>query len=526
MCVSAVHSQEKEPVVSDEKRAVDIATCKDLPTLPHVAMQIIEATLQDNTSLRELADVVALDPALSAKVLRTVNSAFFGFPNEVTTLPHAMSILGIRAVRNLSLGLLIVREFSHREGGLTRLASRQLWKRALSGAVIAKQVGQYTAPQLADEAFLVALLQDIGTMALMAVAPEEYRAILRKNIAHGPELCEAERAVFKTDHMEAGRILAKKWNLPEAYQTCLGSHHRRVEDVSADTANHVLDRLVRFSAAAACLATSNVDPVEVLYLQEIAIKHFSLSRDQIGHILDHAHTHAVELGSIFDVPMGGIRKYTDLLEQATQKLSEIGVSYEEALARARQEKARSQQAIRELEEAKRQLEEMAARDELTGLFNKRAFTEALSLAVKRSIRYKRPLALLMVDIDNFKRVNDTYGHQTGDQVLKDIALAMRQVLRETDLLARYGGEEFVIVLDEASPGETQVLAERVRSAIDHRRFAAGKDRLHVTVSVGGTSVEPGSPDVLEQKLIGCADKALYAAKRAGRNRTSYLDASA
>jgi len=522
MSISAMRLRLGQAAGSAEKKTMDLESCKTLPTLPHVAMRIMEVALSDDASLRDLSDVVALDPALSARVLATVNSAFYGFPSEVTTLQHAISILGMKAVRNLSLGLLIVQEFSQRGNTLAALASRQLWKRSLSAAVIAKIVGQHVMPRQTDEVFLMSLLQDIGMLALMSAAAAEYRSILGKDLAHGLDLCEAEHAAFGTDHMEAGRILAAKWNFPEVYQNCIGLHHGEVEDIDGDTLDDSLFRIVRFSAEVACLLTSDRDPIETLRLKDVAEKKFSVAGDQFDEVFDQAHANAVALGGIFNVPMGGLRKYTDLLQRATQKLSELGMTYEEALARAREEKAQAQEVIDELRESNQELKEMAIRDGLTGLFNKRAFLESVGVLIKRAARYKRSLSLLMIDIDNFKCVNDKYGHQVGDEVLKDVAAAIQNVARETDIVARYGGEEFAVLLDEASSNEVTLVAERTRATIDRTRFTAGRDELRITVSIGATTLDPGKTTVSPEHMIGCADKALYEAKRLGRNRSCYV----
>jgi len=520
MNVRTIQSGAKSAVTNTDAESIDIASCKNLPTLPHVAMRIMEVALEDDASVRDLAEVVALDPALSARVLRTVNSAFYGFPSEVTTLSHATSILGMRVVRNLSLGLLIVREFSQGANSLDTLASRQLWKRVLSAAVIAKTLGGRLDKRLAEEAFLVSLLQDIGMLALMATVPQKYRMVLAKNLRHGPDLCEAERAIFKTDHAEAGRVLAGKWNLPKVYQDCLGSHHDKLRDVPVETFDENLRRVVQFSAQAACLVTSgNGDPVEAIRLRDIAEKRFSIEGNQLERMLKDAHVYAVELGNSFEVPMSGMHRYTDLLEQAVRKLSEMGISYEQAVARTREETSRLQQSIEELEQANKQLEQLASYDELTKLYNKKSFMEALSRAVKRTNRYKRPLSVMMIDVDNFKRVNDTYGHEAGDAVLKHLAATMLKTIRETDVLARYGGEEFVVLLTETGAGQVEAAAERLRMAVEQTRFPAHKKTLRVTVSVGAASCSPQDNSVLEKTLIEYADKALYQAKRAGRNRS-------
>lgn len=162
------------------------------------------------------------------------------------------------------------------------------------------------------------------------------------------------------------------------------------------------------------------------------------------------------------------------------------------------------------------VEQMAATDGLTGLFNRRFFQEALVREFARADREEGRLALLLLDIDHFKQLNDTYGHTMGDVVLKQVAEVLKSALRKGDVLARYGGEEFVIVLPSASIGGARDFAERVRKAVAMSSIHPGGARKKVTVSVGW-AISPD--DAAEpQDLVERADRALYAAKEAGRNR--------
>jgi diguanylate cyclase (GGDEF)-like protein/PAS domain S-box-containing protein len=164
---------------------------------------------------------------------------------------------------------------------------------------------------------------------------------------------------------------------------------------------------------------------------------------------------------------------------------------------------------------------LAVRDELTGLFNRREMNRLLHEETLRSQRHQRPLSLLMVDIDWFKRVNDTFGHQAGDRALQQVARAILDCVRTLDRAARYGGEELAIILPETSGTEALVVAERIRTRVAESAFSVGGNpqegpHVQLTVSVGiGTMVNPldGSTD----RLIGDADRALYTAKSRGRN---------
>jgi two-component system cell cycle response regulator len=162
------------------------------------------------------------------------------------------------------------------------------------------------------------------------------------------------------------------------------------------------------------------------------------------------------------------------------------------------------------------LRELSTHDDLTGLFNFREFHRQLTEEAERSRRYGRPFSLLMLDIDHFKAINDTYGHLAGDEALRALATLIRREVRPMDLVARYGGEEFVMVLPETTGPGAFALGERLRSRIaDHAIALPTGQTIRLTVSMG-LATFPEDEDSLPQ-LISAADQALYAAKSAGRN---------
>lgn len=166
--------------------------------------------------------------------------------------------------------------------------------------------------------------------------------------------------------------------------------------------------------------------------------------------------------------------------------------------------------------ANARLYEMAVADGLTGLFVSRHFRSRMREEIHRALRYRRPLSLVMIDVDHFKNVNDTYGHLVGDRVLKGVAKSILQHARSADLPARYGGEEMAILLPETDIEGAVRLAERIRQAIEETVFEGeAGETFHVTVSAG-IAVAP--PARTGEALVSAADACLYRAKHAGRNR--------
>jgi diguanylate cyclase (GGDEF)-like protein len=171
-----------------------------------------------------------------------------------------------------------------------------------------------------------------------------------------------------------------------------------------------------------------------------------------------------------------------------------------------------------------QMKEMAITDAVTQLYSRRHFTTQVQAEVERSNRHGSALSILMVDIDKFKRVNDTWGHNAGDVVLRSVAHVCKDSLRLNDLVGRWGGEEFAVALPETGLREAEVVAERLRRAVDEMTVPVGSDMARVTVSVGVACLNAETSTL--EALVDSADRALYNAKQAGRNRVCTLENSA
>lgn len=170
------------------------------------------------------------------------------------------------------------------------------------------------------------------------------------------------------------------------------------------------------------------------------------------------------------------------------------------------------------------LRELSETDPLTGALNRRAFLTVAAAVLQSARRYKHPFAVMMLDLDNFKNVNDTYGHPTGDIVLKDFCALISRRVRAADTLARWGGEEFALLVPDTAPDKASALAEKLRRLVENTPFAVGRhDDFHITVSIGVVTHRGMESTASIEDLIDRADAALYQAKALGRNRVCLTD---
>ena len=220
-------------------------------------------------------------------------------------------------------------------------------------------------------------------------------------------------------------------------------------------------------------------------------------------------------------PESGYREARELSVALRALVDDLTRHQQELTALTQELEQRVRQRTLELSEANAQLEVLAMTDGLTGLANRRHFGDQLAREASRAAEVGKPLALVCLDIDHFKSINDRYGHPAGDAVLRRIALLLEEQVRGNDLLARIGGEEFAVLAVDTDVGAAAQLGERLRAAVEAAgAISVGHASMTVTVSVGvaGFTIRPGDVLKAPERLLAAADDALYLAKRNGRNR--------
>ena len=486
-----------------------LKNCKSLPTLPGVALQIVELCQDEDLSLSKLAKVLGQDPALCARVLNIANSGAYGLRREITSLEHAVTLLGAHSVRTIALSFSIVRGL--RKSDSDGLDLSKLWRRALISGVAARSLGQHLEVNNQEGLFLSALLQDIGVLALRQAFPQSYGQLLTESEGDHARLVELERTEWGEEHAFVSGWLAQQWNLPEIYVLSLrGSHDPDQVEVTSD-----LRGIVQTVAVSGPLADVWVskDLLQATANAKTAAKQIlNMDGEDLNQILSSLTEALPEVSSLFEIDLGDAETLNEIAERAQETLLTATM---DTVRHAQQ----AQMKATELESENQDLKERSARDSMTGVYSRAYLEEALGREFDWANERGHSLTVVFCDIDNFKQINDTHGHQVGDQIISSVARTLKSQLRQHDVVARYGGDEFVLLLTERDTAEVGSVCRRICNAVASQpldiSLADSAQFTKMTVSLGHATQSPQKEFKTAELLLHAADKALYEAKGAG-----------
>ena len=492
--------------------ATRLSTSINLPSPPGVAAHIIELAQDPGIEMGQVAKAISLDSALTTKILRIANSPLYAQRRKSENLRQALVVLGLNATLTLALSFSLVK--SLRSGKPNGLDYPRYWRRALLAATAARALADALRQPQAEEYFLVGLLQDVGMLALDIAMPELYAdsgSLQRRHDA----LADFERKKLETDHAELGANAMRTWRLPERLCRAIGNSHRVYLRPATDPAE-VLNHCVALSGPVADLFL--VEPAERQFA-EIALaveRSLGLDKTAFGQVLGTIGSIIPETESIFDADIVSRQSAESMLDHAREVLMirSLQVLHDINTLKAAAETS----STRALE-----LEEEARRDALTGVYNRAHLDQILAREFENSKRHRWPLSVAFADLDDFKSINDRFGHQAGDRILQTTARILRHNTRETDLIARYGGEEFVVVLPATDADTAHHICERIVQAFQTTPHEVGSAQAVVTISIGCATHGSQTAFTDIAALLKAADQALYTAKMRGRNRTVPFD---
>lgn len=487
-----------------------VLNCPTLPSLPAVAIKVLELSRDPQISIARIAQAVQNDPALTTKVLRTVNSSYYSLSTPCPNISRAMSLLGLNTVKSIVLSFSLV-DTARQMGSEGAFDLTAYWRRGVYSAAGARAIALATRTGDPEDAFVGALLQDIGMLASFAALRVEYGTVAQGAGADHDALLAAERKALGFDHAQVGRQLGERWRLAPELTECIAHHHH---PHNSSPRFQSLVRCVTLGGLAAGAMVPDAPKSRVGAFMVGCREWFGLDAAQARELFESTAAGARELSRVLDLSTGTPPDVGGILSEA----HELILVAHEAIA--------VEQATLRLDNE--ELTRKANRDGLTGMFNRAAFDASLREAHATCLAKGLPVSVIFMDADKFKLVNDQHGHQAGDAVLIETGRRLRDVAERVGTLCRYGGEEFVLVLPNVGLDKAVKIADLLRISIERTPFDLSQHDipgliLNRTISAGVASSEPGRPSAAwtPEQLTHHADEAVYAAKQTGRNRVRF-----
>jgi diguanylate cyclase (GGDEF)-like protein len=478
----------------------------NFPSPPAIAQQIIALAGDPDIDISQVAAAISRDPGIAAKLLRVANSALYSRQRKSTNLRQALIVLGLHGATTLALGFYILGSYRGlRSNGVDY---GRYWRRAILSASAARCFGALQNTCAVEDIFLAALLQDIAILGVDRCAPDFYRDLPR-NASHR-EIAAYETARLGIDHAELGAWLLEYWKLPEPLCRAVVWSH-------APAAAH---RSTPTGIAACCVALGSecveillapAAAIDIAALAEHASEWLGIDAPAVAEVMGKIIAETPEIERLFDTKLLRPDAAGAILDQARELLMLRNL---QALGQG----GSLPETNLKFEARTEALQDAQQRDALTGLYNRGYLDLMLRREFQAATTGNWPLSVVFVDLDRFKRINETYGHEAGDSVLVATAKSIESVARDTDCVARYGGEEFVIVLPGlASPG-AEIFCRRLIARLRSTVHAIRGTTVTVTASVGLATHTPKTPFQRASQLINAADRSVYAAKTSGRDR--------
>jgi diguanylate cyclase (GGDEF)-like protein len=487
---------EKTP---DRHLLAQLLQCANLPSPVGVVMRILELGENPEAGVSEVCQVLTADPALSARLIRMANSPLYARQRRTSNLRQAIKLFGVEGTITLALSFSLVTNLrNHEKGGFDY---GRFWHRSFAAAVCAQVAADRFGLRNREELFLAGLLQDIGMLTLARARPEIYAGLDAPHWNHRHVLAREEE-LLGTNHAVLGALLLQQWNFPSRLQRLVASSH---DEDDAETLRERDAAIVAISSDMAEIWSEPNGQAVLRRAMSRAEQLLGLEADGFIEVLELAGGAISEVAPLFDIEIEDSMMLETIVTRARE------------LTMLRHIRIMQHAAI--LEDRTRRLEEENRRDSLTGVFNRGYLQACLAREMESAAENGWPVALVFVDLDRFKAVNDKYGHLAGDGVLCRVADVLQSAVRRDDIVARYGGEEFVLLMPGCGDYAVRASCNRLLEALRKISHEVGEGQeITVTASIGVAVHNEDHRFKDAEDLIGAADAALYVAKTQGRNR--------
>lgn len=464
---------------------------------PGPVLKVMQA---DGNDPDQLIKALAQCPILSGRVIGVANSAGSSAIHRMDTIDRCVRHLGAKQTRTIALTMAMQLMVDQLE--VDQEIVHGLWASAATKAVAAKLIAETVSPSQAEQAYSLGLLQDIGLPVLLAVDADFFKRKLVGSKGKSSWV-ELERAHFGIDHAELGAVMLSSWNAPPEIVRQVAYHHGSLSDDDMAWLAEMPSRI------AGLLPHLDEQPTND-QSQTLAAAHarfLSESFDTLDTLLAAIKKRFKLLGKAAG---GASQMPKDFVTQLIQSVAGDTFSLAAKVSRLDHQLAHQVDRLASAQEE-------ALSDPLTGLLNRRGFESFGQQMLDQAAKANLSVACLMIDLDDFKPINDTHGHAAGDRILSTAAELLRSNVAKGDLVARVGGDEFAILLLGDRQGDAHALAQRLHAVCNGKAIALGNDsEVNLAMSIGGVFLERVSNTTSTDQLTDAADQVMYAIKRSGK----------
>ncbi|MEX0830696.1 MAG: GGDEF domain-containing protein [Nitrospirales bacterium] len=482
--------------------------CPNLPSPPIIAVQIIELANDPDSDFKKIIQLLSCDPALSSKILRIANSPLYPYVKKVENLHQALMVLGLNATISLALSFSLVQSLKTKKG--KGLDHTLYWKRALLSGMACQVLGNICEVAEVEELYLAGLLQDLGMLALDQVFPDLYLSPAVHQSQHA-SLIAHEEQWLGLNHGAVGSWLLSQWNLPDRLRLAVAGSDEPSR-IPAQDERAPFTYCVRLSGMIAEIFLRKTDDAYMQFLYQQASSLLHLTPDTLMNILETIKARLPETERLFNTDLQTWNHPQSILEHAREALVLRNLQALQQVEELRMSTVNMEAQLSSLEETNRH-------DALTGTLSRAHLDTCLQASFERAVAHGECLTLIFGDLDKFKSVNDTYGHQAGDIALQSAARLLLSNLRGTDLVGRFGGEEFVLILPKSPTSGAEMVSDRILTAFRNTLHEISENQnLRVTISLGMATHTPEHPYTQVDELLRHADEAVYHSKTHGGNQ--------
>ncbi|TVQ60180.1 MAG: HDOD domain-containing protein [Phycisphaerales bacterium] len=470
-----------------------ILSCSSLPSLPAVAVQVIELTSDPSVKLEDLARTIENDQGLAAKILRTVNSSFFGLRRRCATIDRALVMLGLNPVKNLALGFSLVSAMKPPASEVFDQIA--YWRRGLYTAVGARCFAEEIRLDEPDEAFLAGLLQDIGVMAMLIALGDEYLDVLANTEGDHRRLVREELDTLEVQHPDIGAMLAKRWRLPDQLVIPV-KYHERPTAAPAEQAKLV--RCVALGNLVHDVLTDEQPAAALRRLYQKAQSWLGLNTDAVDGIMTEVGKHIGEVAKLFNLDTGSYRDSDEVLAEAQRQMVSINRGGVDSIPLG----------LNELLAGKTDT------DPMTGLLSRTCFDEVMQRALAVVREDSETVVLVEFAIDGLGPLQATLGQEAVDEAVVGAAIMLRKHFEPAGgICCRLSKSLFGVIVLGSTEGEAERIAGDLCADAEAQAWAGG-----LSVATGMASQSPeGASAARSEDVVAKAARALQAARIVARS---------